>query len=113
MLQGLELIPRVLLRGATKLGYGLTGLNVGLIAYTITSEVKYRSFSTHSVVNIGITTIGLALAITGAAITSPICGTGMLVGGAVLGVGYGIAQVAGFDNWIDNKTNNWGKSLIE
>jgi hypothetical protein len=98
---------------AKGLGYGLTVVNVGLFAYTITTEVKNGSFNTHSVVNGFVTTIGVGLAVTGAAITSPVWGTGLLIGGAVLGVGYGIAQVAGFDSWIDNKTNNWGKSLIK
>lgn len=98
---------------AKGLGYGLTGVNVGLTAYTITSEVKNGSFNTHSIVNGFVTTVGVGLTVTGAAITSPVWGTGLLIGGAVLGVGYGISQVAGFDSWIDNKTNNWGKELIK
>lgn len=36
-------------------------------------------------------------------ISSPVWGTGLAIGGAVLGVGYAIAQVAGIDDWIDGK----------
>jgi hypothetical protein len=57
----------------------------------------------------GVSTVatGIGLAIAGGAIVvkSPVWGTGLLVGGAALGVGYSIAQVAGIERWIDS---NWG-----
>jgi len=91
--------------GVKGAGYGLVGLNVGLTTYTVVNEIQNDTFNTHSIVNISVTTIGVGLTVAGALITAPIWGTALAVTGAVLGVGYGIAQVSGIDSWIDN---NWG-----
>jgi RHS repeat-associated protein len=80
---------------------GLVGLNVGLTYVTIRSEIQNGKFNTHSIVNAGVTVLGVGLVVTGAVITAPALG----VIGAVVGVSYGIAQVAGVDDYIDS---NWG-----
>lgn len=104
-------------KGATNaakgVSYGLTVANVALSTYVISKEIETKQFNTHSVVNAAITTIGTGLAIAGVVITAPAWGTGLAIGGAVLGIGYGVAQMAGFDEWVDEKTDNWGKKLIE
>lgn len=93
-------------------GSTVIGANVGLTGYTLYKEKQRGELNTHSYVNAVVTGVsaaatGIGLAIAGGAIvvTSPVWGTGLLIGGAVLGVGYGIAQVAGIDEWIDS---NWG-----
>jgi hypothetical protein len=93
-------------------GAAVIGANVALTGYTVYQETQNGRFNTHSYINAAVTGVsavatgvGLAIATGAIVVTSPIWGTGLLVGGAALGVGYGIAQVAGIDGWIDS---NWG-----
>jgi VIT1/CCC1 family predicted Fe2+/Mn2+ transporter len=86
-------------------GAGLVGLNVALTYHTISTEIDNGKFNTHSIVNGVVTGIGVGLTVTSLVITAPVWGTALAVTGAVVGVGYGIAQVAGIDGWIDS---NWG-----
>ncbi len=78
-------------------GAGLVGLNVALTYHTISTEVDNGQFNTHSIVNGVVTGIGVGLTVTGLVITAPVWGTALAVTGAVVGGGYGIAQVAGID----------------
>ncbi len=94
------------------MGGSVIALNVAITGYTLYKEKQDGSFNTHSYVNAavtGLTTVatGIGIAIAGGAIvvSSPVWGTGLAIGGAVVGVGYAVAQVAGIDGWIDS---NWG-----
>jgi RHS repeat-associated protein len=88
---------KVLAKGG---GIALVGLNVALTGYTLYSEKQDGTFDTHSIVNGAVTVVGVGLTITGLVISAPV----VAVIGAGVGIGYGIAQVAGIDGWIDS---NW------
>ena len=96
-------------RGATIFARGgggvLVGINIAVTYHTISTEIDNGKFNTHSIVNGIVTGIGVGLTVTGLVITAPVWGTALAVSGAVVGVGYAIAQASGIDEWIDSK---WG-----
>lgn len=71
-------------------------------------ESKNGGLKPHSYVNAGVTAVSATATVAGVLIsagvivTAPVWGTALTVGGAALGIGYGIASVAGFDSTIDN-----------
>jgi RHS repeat-associated protein len=82
-------------------GIGLVGVNVALTGYTLYNEKQNGTFNTHSIVNGAVTVVGLGITITGLVISAP----AVAIIGAGIGIGYGIAQLSGIDDWIDS---NWG-----
>ncbi len=90
-------------------GAGLVVANAALTGYTIKKELDNGKFNTHSIVNGAVTATGVVLVGAGLVLSAPV----IAVVGAGLGIGYGIAELAGFDDWIDTKTDNWGQNLIK
>jgi hypothetical protein len=93
---------------AKSLGAGIVIANVALTGYVLNEELESGTYNTHTFVNVGVATVGVVLTAAGIVSTAP----ALAIGGAVIGIGYGIATVAGFDEWIDNSTNNWGQGVI-
>ncbi|MDH4298742.1 MAG: hypothetical protein OEV74_20890, partial [Cyclobacteriaceae bacterium] len=95
--------------GAKVVGGSVIGLNLGVTFYTIGKELQSndpKAFNTHSFVNMGVTVLttgATAIGIIFAGATAPVWVPAVAIGGAAVGIGYGIAQVAGIDQWIDSR----------
>jgi hypothetical protein len=95
--------------GTKAVGGSVIGLNLGVTFYTIGKELQSsdpKAFNTHSFVNIGVTVLttgATAIGIVFAGATAPVWVPVVAIGGAAVGIGYGIAQVAGIDQWIDSR----------
>ncbi len=95
--------------GAKVVGGSVIGLNLGVTFYTIGKELQSndpKAFNTHSFVNMGVTVLttgATAIGIIFAGATAPVWVPAVAIGGAAIGIGYGIAQVAGIDEWIDSR----------
>lgn len=95
--------------GTKVVGGSVIGLNLGVTFYTIGKELQSndpKAFNTHSFVNMGVTVLttgATPIAIIFAGATAPVWVPAVAIGGAAIGIGYGIAQVAGIDEWIDSR----------
>jgi len=95
--------------GTKVVGGSVIGLNLGVTFYTIGKELQSsdpKAFNTHSFVNMGVTaftTGATAIGIIFAGATAPVWVPAVAIAGAAVGIGYGIAQVAGIDEWIDSR----------
>jgi len=93
--------------GTKVIGGAIIGLNLFVTGYTISNEIQGKNgaqVNTHTWVNGGVTiltTVATGIGIFFAGATAPAWVPVVAIGGAALGLGYGIAQVAGVDGWID------------
>lgn len=75
----------------------------------VNQDLKNGTYNTHTLFDVGVAAVGVGLTVTGLIISAP----AVAITGAIIGVGYGIATVAGFDGYIDNATNNYGRDVID
>lgn len=65
-------------------------------------KLNRGTYNTHTFVDVGVTAVGVGIAAVGLVVSAP----AWIIGGAIIGVGYGI------NNYIDEVTNNWGREVI-
>lgn len=68
----------------------------------------YGNFNTHSIVDIGVATVGLI----GIGIAAMYSAPAIIIGITVVGTAYGFASVCGLGTTIDKASDNWGRKIM-
>jgi len=84
-------------------GFAGVGVSAGVAYY----EYQTGHFDTHTVVDLGVTSVLFAVGVGATILGAPL----VLTGVAVTGLVYGIASAAGSDS-LDNATGHWGAGLV-
>lgn len=87
-------------------GAGTVGVVMGVAVAGY--EYKTGQANTHTIVDLGVTALGMAVVGVGVIVASPAIIVGAAVGGAVWGI---YSAIDGSDR-IDKASNDWGKKLI-
>ena len=83
---------------------------VGGVATLATAAYEYKTHkaNTHTIVDIGVASVGILATVAGTIIAS----LAIVVGAAAGGLVWGIVSFAGGSDAIDKLSNDWGKKLI-